>query len=73
MWFKILLAVGLMILGYLLKPKPKGPKPAEVTDLPDPVAEAGAPIPVVFGTMTTKGNNVIWYGQKSHEKSEVAA
>jgi hypothetical protein len=27
-----------------------------------PVAEEGRPIPVVFGTVTVTGANVLWYG-----------
>ena len=34
-----------------------------VQDLQTPTAEAGVPVPVVFGTVK-KATNVLWYGDK---------
>jgi hypothetical protein len=45
-------------------PRPKTPKPPGATDLANPTAEAGKPLPVVFGTITVKGLNVLWFGDK---------
>lgn len=45
-----------------LAPKPQPPKPASLADFDVPTAEEGRPIPVVFGTVTVTGPNVIWYG-----------
>ena len=61
------IAIGLAfsIVGYLLTPRPKAPKPNEAAQLEDPTAEAGRPIPVVFGTLTVKEPNVLWFGEKS--------
>lgn len=66
LWSIVYLVIGvaLQVLGYLLAPKPKGPKPNETQDLEDPVAEAGKPIPVVFGTVIVKGVNCVWFGDK---------
>lgn len=63
------LAIGLAlsVVGYLLAPRPKPPKPGEAAQMNDPVAEAGKPIPVVFGTITVKEPNVLWFGEKSKE------
>lgn len=61
----ILIALVLNIVAYMLAPKPKTAKPDTATDLEDPVAEAGKPIPVVFGTITVKGLNVLWFGDKN--------
>jgi predicted phage tail protein len=65
--FLVALAVALITsaISYALTPKPKQPKPEAAKDLENPVAEAGKPIPVVFGTMTIKGVNVLWFGEKS--------
>ena len=60
----LIVAVALSVLSYMLAPKPKAPKPDAAQDLQDPVAEAGMPIPTVFGTITVKGLNCIWYGDK---------
>lgn len=50
------------LISYALAPKPPTPKPASITDFDVPVAEEGRPIPVVFGTVTLTGPNVLWYG-----------
>lgn len=60
-------------LYRLLVPKPKKTKPPETTDMENPTAEAGRPWPVVFGTVTVKGINCLWYGDKSTRKSQVNA
>jgi predicted phage tail protein len=61
----LLVSLVLNVVAYLLAPKPKTPKPDAARDLEDPTAEAGRPIPVVFGTITVKGGNILWFGEKS--------
>lgn len=75
MAFWIILGAALVsvALNLLLAPKPKAPKPEAAKDLEDPTAEAGRPIPVVFGTVTVKGLNLLWYGEKSSKTSKVKA
>lgn len=72
-WLVIGLAIASLALTFLLAPKAKQPKPPEVQDLEDPTAEAGRPVPVVFGTITVKGLNLLWYGEKRQETSKVKA
>ena len=55
--------LGLEIIGHLLMPKSKTDK-AEVQDMENPTAEAGRPIPVIFGEVEITGVNIIWYGEK---------
>ncbi len=73
-WFvSLLIGLALNIIAYLIMPKPKQPKPPAAKDLDSPTAEAGIPIPVIFGTMGVKGLNLGWWGQKKtheYEKSE---
>lgn len=71
----IQLTIGLVlnVIAYLLMPKPKGPQPQEVKDLEAPTAEAGRPIPVVFGDMTVKGVNVIFYSENQTTTYEIKA
>lgn len=45
-----------------LAPKPPQAKPATLADFDVPVAEEGRPVPVIFGTVTVTGPNVLWYG-----------
>lgn len=68
--FKILFAPIRFILK-LLSPRVKKQKPEAVKDLEDPTADAGRTIPVVFGTITVKGLNILWFGDKSHRKYKV--
>lgn len=70
---QILLSIVLSYLAYLLAPKPKQPKPEAATEMENPTADAGRPIPVVFGTMTLKGPNFLWYGDKAVREYEVRA
>lgn len=61
----IIVLVASLILSVALAPKPPQPKPASLADFDVPVAEEGRPIPVVFGTVTVSGANVLWYGDLS--------
>lgn len=72
-WIPFLIGLALNVVAYLLMPKPKQQKPAAAKDMDNPVAEAGMPIPVVFGTMTVKGLNVLWFGEKSIRKYKTKA
>lgn len=67
----IAITVALNVAAYLLTPKPKTPKPAAAQDLEAPTAEAGRPIPVVFGTKKVASANVLWFGEISKTSYEV--
>ena len=72
-WIALLVGLALNIIAYLIMPKPKQPKPPAAKDLEDPTAESGRPMPAVFGTITVKGSNIVWFGEKSlheYEKKE---
>lgn len=68
---QLLVGVALMVLSFLLMPKPKQEKPEASRDLDNPTAEAGRPIPVVFGTLYVKGGNVIDYMDKGKRDRQV--
>lgn len=64
-WFvQLLIGIALNIVAYLIMPKPKQDQPNEIKDLEDPTAEAGRPVPVVFGSLMVKGLNVIDFMEK---------
>ena len=67
----LVFAIVLQVIAYALTPKPRTTKPPESRDLENPTAEAGRPIPVVFGTMTVRGINVIHYADKAKRDYEV--
>lgn len=73
-WFvALLINLAINIVAYALTPKPKAAKPPAASDLNSPTAEAGREVPVVFGTMTVKGVNYLWWGEKSKREYEVNA
>lgn len=73
-WFVlILIAIALEAISYIMRPKPKQSKPEAAKDLEEPVAEAGMPIPIVFGTITVKGVNVLGYMDKAMKTYKVNA
>lgn len=45
-------------------PKPKQVRPEAAKDMDNPTADAGRPIPVVFGAITVKGINVLHFSDK---------
>lgn len=65
MWFQVFLFVASLVIGELLRPKPKGPEDAKAAGIENvqyPTAQEGRPIPVVWGTVQIKGPNLLWYG-----------
>lgn len=71
-FLNIIIALALMIVAYLIMPKPKTSS-GETQDLENPTAEAGKPLPVLFGTKTIKGLNILWFGEKRYRKRKVKA
>lgn len=64
-WFlALLIGLALNIIAYLLMPKPKQAKPEAAKDMDDPTADAGRPLPVIFGTIIMKGVNVLDFRDK---------
>lgn len=62
---QVLIAIAMALLSYAFMPRPKAPKPDTSQELEAPVAEAGAPINVVFGTITVQSPNALWSGDAS--------
>jgi hypothetical protein len=56
---QLLIGTLLQVVGFLVMGGAKKGKPAEVQDLEAPTAEAGIPIPVVFGEVEIVGVNAI--------------
>jgi hypothetical protein len=73
-WFLwLLIGLALNIIGYLLMPRPKTAKPEAAQDMDNPTADAGRPLPVVFGTLTVKGLNVLDFRDKNKRTIKVRA
>lgn len=70
---QLVVGVALQVVGYMLAPSSATAQPDEVTDMDDPTAESGRPIPVLFGEMEITGVNIIWFGEKETTTRKVAA
>ena len=64
MWGQLAFAIVMSVVSYALQPRPKMPTPAAATEMDNPTASAGTPLPVVFGTMTVKSANFLGYWAK---------
>ena len=64
--FQIVVAVALMVVSYMLAPKPKL-KNAEVQEGKVPTASADSPIRVIFGEVNIEESNVVWFGDQQVE------
>lgn len=72
-WIPLLIAIALLVVSYVLMPKPKTPKPDAATEMDSPTADAGKPIPVPFGTLTITSPNCLWFGDKSMNTYKIKA
>lgn len=63
MWFfQLLLFVVSTVLSYLLTPKPHVTEPKAKPLTGAPIADASAPVPVLFGTRRITQPNCVWWG-----------
>lgn len=72
-FIQFIIALVLVAISYMLQPRPKTPTPDAAADLESPKAEAGVPLPVIFGTITMKSPNCLWYGDKRTKTYKVSA
>jgi len=70
---QLLIGIVLNVAGYLLMPKPKGPKPPAVEEQERQTAESGKPIPVIFGSMTVESANLLGEFDKEVITREVSS
>lgn len=70
--WQIVIAIILAVVSYMLTPKPKSPQSEATKQLDAPTADASRPIPVVFGSMTIKSPNCLWYGDISSQTRQVS-
>lgn len=68
---QFIIAIVLAVVAYLLAPQPKAAKNENTRDLDAPTADAGRPVPVVFGELTVKSPNCLGYWDISKEVVKV--
>jgi len=71
MFYAFIILIVSYVISAALAPKPETPKAAALADFSMPTAEEGRPIPVVFGTVTISGPNVVWYGHLRTKKIKI--
>lgn len=69
----VIISTVLQVAALVLTPKPKGPKPEAAQQAENPTAEAGRPIPVLFGTARVSETNVLGFWDKSTRQFEIKA
>ena len=57
---QLIISLVATAISYALTPSPQKPSPGKIQNLP--IADQGAPIPVLFGTRIIKRPNVVWWG-----------
>ncbi len=65
-------SIALAVVAYALMPKPKRSTPDMARDLEMPTAEAGRPVPVIFGEGTIKSPNALWHGDPHTDTLEIS-
>lgn len=70
MFWNILIGLALMIIGYLIQPKPKTSQPMEMSELEGPTADGATPIIKIFGDITVKSGNILWFGNVANVKKK---
>lgn len=58
----LLISVVFSFIAFLLTPKPKPPDKSKLEDFDIPKSEEGSEIPKIFGTVTVRNPQVVWYG-----------
>lgn len=73
-WFVwLIVALAFNVLAYLIMPKPKTDADSQTPETDNPTAQAGKPIPIIFGEKWVKDPNILWYGDKKTGEYEVKA
>jgi hypothetical protein len=69
----LIVAIVMGVISFLLMPKPKNSTADISRDFEFPTADAGRPVPVPFGQITTKGPNCMGYWDVNNRQFEVDA
>lgn len=70
MFWNLIIGLALMIIGYLIMPKPKAATPTQMQELEGPTASGAQPIIKIFGDLTIKSPNILWYGNIRNARRE---
>jgi len=70
MWWAIAALIISVAASYVMRPKPvsSSRSPTTLEDFDVPTAEDGKQMPVIFGTVTLKSSNIVWYGDLDYNE-----
>ena len=71
LFLQLVLSIALSLLASALMPRPKAETPPASDPLEAPTADAGRPIPVIFGDLIVKDPNCLWFGDISIRMKKV--
>lgn len=60
MWVQLVVALVMMVVSYLIRPKP--PAPAAAKNMTVPTVDPSKEMSVIFGTVLKQDPAVVWYG-----------
>lgn len=69
----LIISTALQVLSYVITPRPKAPKPEAAQQAENPTAEAGRPLPKMWGSMRVSATNIIGYWDKTTGTYQVSA
>lgn len=69
----LLIAVALQVVASLIMPRAGGNRPQQAEEMQSPRADAGSPVPVVYGTVRINGPNALRAGRKYRRTRKVKA
>lgn len=67
----LIVSVAINVAAMIITPKPKAPKPEAVEQAESPTADAGKPMPVLFGKARISETNIIGWWDKATRQYEI--
>lgn len=67
----LIVSVAINVAALIITPRPKAAKPDAVQQAENPTADAGKPIPVLFGKARISETNIIGFWDKSTRQYEI--
>lgn len=67
----LIISVAINVAAMVITPRPRAAKPLAVEQAQNPTADAGKPIPVLFGKARISETNIIGFWDKSTRQYEI--
>lgn len=67
----VIVSTALNVLAYVITPRPKTPRPEATQQADNPTAEAGRPMPKLWGSARISETNIIGFWDKATRTYQV--